>query len=53
MNGAPVVGEVPLCYTDIGSGPKGETFEYALNSSNKKARPETMIALFQKMNNMK
>tara|TARA_R110000764_G_scaffold42738_1_gene96169 strand:- start:398 stop:559 length:162 start_codon:yes stop_codon:yes gene_type:complete len=53
MNGAPVVGEEPLCHPGFGFGPKGETFEYALNGSNEKARPETMIALFQKMNNMK
>jgi len=53
MNGARAVGEVPLRYTDIGSGPKGETVVYALNSSNKKAKPEAMIRLFHKMNGMK
>ena len=53
MNSARVVGEVPLRYTDIGSGPKGETVVYALNSSNKKVKPEAMIALFNKMNGMK
>ncbi|ETI58138.1 hypothetical protein [Marinomonas profundimaris] len=53
MNGARVVGEVPLRYTDIGSGPKGETVVYALNSSNKKVKPEAMIERFHKMNGMK
>jgi hypothetical protein len=53
MNSARIVGEVPLRYTDIGSGPKGETVVYALNSSNKKVKPEAMIALFHKMNDMK
>ncbi|MCW8355353.1 MAG: hypothetical protein ACPGRG_10335 [Marinomonas sp.] len=53
MNEARTVGEVPLRYTDIGSGPKGETVVYALNSSNKKMKPEAMIELFHKMNNMK
>lgn len=53
MNSARVVGEVPLRYTDIGSGPKGETVVYALNGSNKKVKPEAMIALFHEMNSMK
>ncbi|RBO83349.1 hypothetical protein [Marinomonas aquiplantarum] len=53
MNTARVVGEVPLRYTEIGAGPKGETVVYALNSSNKKVRPDAMIAKFHKMNDMK
>lgn len=53
MNSARVVGEVPLRYTDIGAGPKGETVVYALNGSNKKVKPVAMIAEFKKMNAMK
>lgn len=52
MNDARVVGEVPLRYTDIGSGPKGETVVYALNSSNKKVKPEALIQRFKKMNGL-
>ncbi|MDB4837947.1 hypothetical protein OAH87_05700 [Marinomonas sp.] len=52
MANARLVGEVPLRYTDIGAGPEGETVVYALNSSNKKVKPEAMIELFKKMNNM-
>lgn len=52
MNEARVVGEVPLRYTDIGSGPKGETVVYALNGSNKKVKPTSMIDKFHKMNHM-
>ncbi|MBJ7536704.1 hypothetical protein I8J31_03325 [Marinomonas sp. C1424] len=53
MNSARTVGEVPLRYTDIGAGPKGETVVYALNSSNKKVKPTAMITMFKKMNGMK
>ena len=53
MNDARLVGEVPLRYTVIGSGPKGETVVYALNGSNKKVKPEAMIKQFKKMNGMK
>ena len=52
MNNARVVGEVPLRYTEIGSGPQGETVVYALNGDNKKVKPVLMIELFHKMNNM-
>ena len=40
MTTARVVGEVPLRFTQIGTGPKGETVVYALNSQNKKVKPE-------------
>ncbi|TBR43554.1 hypothetical protein CBF23_005095 [Marinomonas agarivorans] len=53
MNDARLVGEVPLRYTDIGAGPKGETVVYALNSGNKKVKPEAMIKRFKKMNGIK
>ena len=52
MNDARAVGEVPLRYTDIGSGPNGETVVYALNGSNKKAKPTAMIERFHQMNQM-
>lgn len=37
-------------YTQIGSGPKGETVVYVLNKSNKKKRPDTLIKKFKDMN---
>lgn len=52
MNNARLVGEVPLRYTEIGSGPEGETVVYALNNDNKKMKPVEMIAMFKKMNNL-
>lgn len=40
-------GEVPLTYTEIGVGPKGETVVYALNKETaKKGRPEAAIRRF-------
>lgn len=53
MNMARIVGEVPLRYTEIGAGPQGETVVYALNNDNKKVRPDAMIEMFHKMNDMK
>lgn len=47
MTQARLVGEVPLRYTDIGSGPKGETVVYALNNDNKKKQPVALIAKFK------
>ena len=41
------VGEAPYRYTDIGSGPKGETVVYVLNKSNKKRRPDALISRFK------
>jgi hypothetical protein len=37
-------------YTEIGSGPAGETVVYVLNSKNKKHKPEALIAKFKQMN---
>jgi len=36
-------------YTEIGSGPKGETVVYVLNSKTKKKRPDSLISKFQAM----
>ena len=44
------VGEAPYRYTDIGSGPKGETVVYVLNKGNKKKRPDALISRFQAAN---
>jgi len=46
------VGEAPYRYTDIGAGPEGKTIVYVLNKSNKKKRPDALIAQFKKMHNM-
>jgi len=45
------VGEAPYRYTDIGSGPNGETVVYVLNKGNKKKRPDALIAAFKKAYN--
>lgn len=37
-------------YTEIGSGPKGETVVYVLNKSNKKNKPEALMQEFKKRN---
>jgi len=43
-------GEVPLTYTEIGVGPKGETVIYALNKETAKAgRPAAAIERFHKL----
>lgn len=41
------VGEAPYRYTDIGAGPDGKTVVYVLNKSNKKVRPDALIAKFR------
>ncbi|WP_305910039.1 hypothetical protein Q9L42_002320 [Methylomarinum sp. Ch1-1] len=41
------VGEAPLRYTQIGSGPAGETVVYVLNEDNKEQKPEALIAEFK------
>ena len=46
------IGEASLRYTDIGSGPKGETVVYVLRSDNKKVKPVALIKEFKKRNNI-
>ncbi len=41
------VGEAPYRFTQIGSGPKGETVVFVLNKKNKKKRPDSLIAEFK------
>ena len=52
MNTARIVGEVPLRFTEIGSGPQGETVVYALNSQNKKVKPDALIKAFKLKNQL-
>lgn len=40
-------GHPTFFYTEIGSGPKGETVVYVLNKANKKKRPDALIAEFK------
>ena len=47
------LGEAPLRYSDIGSGPNGETVVYVLRSDNKKKKPEALIERFKKHNHIK
>lgn len=42
-----------LRYTDIGSGPNGETVVYVLNEENKKKKPEAAIARFKSVHDIK
>lgn len=44
------IGEPSYMYTEIGSGPKGETVVYVLNKNNKKKKPVALIAKFKSMN---
>ena len=53
MNDVRKVGEAPYRFTEIGSGPKGETVVYVLNKTNKKNKPEALIAEFKRQNAMK
>lgn len=47
-------GEVPLTYTEIGTGPRGETVIYALNKkSAKEGKPVALIERFQKQHGSK
>ncbi|OPX56023.1 hypothetical protein SAMN02745127_00068 [Oceanospirillum multiglobuliferum] len=50
MNEVRATGEAALRFTDIGSGPKGETVVYVLNKHNKKKRPDALIAQFKGVN---
>lgn len=43
-------GEAALRYSDIGSGPNGETVVYVLRGDNKKKKPTALIAEFKKRN---
>lgn len=43
------VGEPVYMFTQIGSGPKGETVVYVLNKSNKKKKPDALMAKFAAM----
>lgn len=42
------IGEAAYRFTDIGSGPEGETIVYVLNKSNKKKKPVALIEAFKK-----
>lgn len=48
MKDVRMTGEAPYRFTQIGEGPNGETVVYVLNSSNKKQRPDALIAQFEK-----
>jgi hypothetical protein len=43
-------GHPTFFYTEIGSGPSGETVVYVLNKGNNKHKPEALIAEFKKRN---
>ena len=45
-------GEAALRFSDIGSGPDGETVIYVLHSANKKVKPVALMEEFKKRNNM-
>ncbi len=45
------VGEAPYRFTQIGSGPKGETVVYVLNKGNKKKQPTALMLAFSKKHN--
>ena len=41
-------GEAPYRWTEIGTGPKGETVVFVLNKGNKKKKPQALIDAFNK-----
>lgn len=43
------VGEATYRFTQIGAGPDGKTVVYVLNKSNKKRRPDALMAKFEQM----
>ncbi|WP_210395231.1 hypothetical protein [Motiliproteus sediminis] len=45
-------GEAPLRYTEIGTGPKGETVVYVLRNDNKKQKPVALQAAFKQRNGL-
>ena len=45
-------GEAALRFSDIGAGPNGETVIYVLNSSNKKQRPDALMAEFKQIRSL-
>ena len=47
MKDVRTTGEAPYRFTQIGEGPNGETVVYVLNNSNKKHRPDALIANFK------
>ena len=46
-------GEVPLTYTEIGTGPKGATVIYALNNKTAKQKPTALVAEFKAFHGLK
>ena len=46
-------GEVPLTYTEIGTGPKGATVIYALNKKTAKQKPTALVAEFKAFHGLK
>jgi hypothetical protein len=46
-------GEAALRFSDIGSGPNGETVIYVLHSGNKKVKPVALMDEFKKRNGIK
>ena len=45
--------EITFTYTEIGTGPKGETVIYALNKETKKHRPVALIEQFNQLRQVK
>ena len=42
------MGEAPYRFSQIGSGPKGETVVFVLNKNNKSTKPDALIAEFER-----
>jgi len=47
-----LTGEAPLRYTEIGTGPQGETVVYVLRDDNKKQKPAALQAAFKQRNGL-
>lgn len=46
------IGEAPYRFTQIGSGPQGQTVVFVLNKTNKKQHPVALIQKFKTMNKL-
>ncbi len=52
MNQVRAIGEAAYRFTEIGTGPKGETVVFVLTKENKKHKPVALQAAFKKRNNL-
>ena len=52
MKDVRTTGEAAYRFTQIGAGPDGQTVVFVLNKTNKKKRPDALMAQFKQVNNL-